>query len=216
MIEIRNIIDREEFDYQTLLSALGAYANPRMKISSMLKKGQVVRVKKGLYVFGDAWRRRPYVREILANLIFGPSVVSGDYVLAKCGLIPESVPTVTSSTVKRPHRFETPVGVFEYRQVPAALYAEGAMLADSPGGQYFSAVPERALVDKIRDDRGSSVKTLVDARQYLFDDLRLDEDAFYGLDVAVFKRCADASGSAKAGKCAALLQRNARDGYTGD
>lgn len=39
----------EEFDYQTLLDSVCGYARPRMKISGMLAKGDIIRVKKGLY-----------------------------------------------------------------------------------------------------------------------------------------------------------------------
>ena len=42
-------IPYEEFDYQTLLDSVHGYTQPRMKISGMLAKGDIVRVKKGLY-----------------------------------------------------------------------------------------------------------------------------------------------------------------------
>jgi hypothetical protein len=70
MIEtFRNQILHEEFDYQTLMDGLKGYARPRDKISDPLQKGIIIRVKKGLYIFGDEYRRRPYSREILANLM---------------------------------------------------------------------------------------------------------------------------------------------------
>ena len=51
MIEaIRNLIPYEEFDYQTLVSCLSDYARPRDKITVLLRKGDIIRIKKGLYV----------------------------------------------------------------------------------------------------------------------------------------------------------------------
>ena len=47
-IGLRKIINREEFDYPALMSALSAYANPRDKVTALLRKGVIVRVKKGL------------------------------------------------------------------------------------------------------------------------------------------------------------------------
>lgn len=85
---LRKTIPWEEFDYQALLQALKDYAYPRDKITDLLAKGVIVRVKKGLYVFGDAYRTRPYSREILANLIYGPSCVSLEYALHYHGLTP--------------------------------------------------------------------------------------------------------------------------------
>lgn len=90
-VDIRLQIAGEEFDYQTLISLLSAYSNPAMKISGLLKAGDIIRVKKGLYVFGQRHRRRPYSLELLANLIYGPSMVSSNYMLAHYGLIPEAV-----------------------------------------------------------------------------------------------------------------------------
>ena len=45
------------------------------------RHGGIVRVKKGLYVFGLDYRRGAWSREVLANLIYGPSYVSLDYAL---------------------------------------------------------------------------------------------------------------------------------------
>lgn len=59
---LRKRIGREEFDYLALMSALEDYANPRDKARSLMKKGGIVRVKKGLYLFGDEFRLRPISR----------------------------------------------------------------------------------------------------------------------------------------------------------
>jgi hypothetical protein len=72
---IRQLIARDVFDYQSLLGALSAYAKPRDKITRLLAGGDIVRVKKGLYCFGDAFQREPICLEHLANLIYGPSYV---------------------------------------------------------------------------------------------------------------------------------------------
>ena len=71
---LQKSIPYEEFDYQTLLDATHGYAQPRMKISGMLAKGDIVRVKKGLYILGESLRRQPFCRELLANLIYVPRI----------------------------------------------------------------------------------------------------------------------------------------------
>lgn len=45
---LRKAIPWEEFDYQALLQVLKDYAHPRDKITDLLAKGVLVRVKKGL------------------------------------------------------------------------------------------------------------------------------------------------------------------------
>lgn len=43
------------------------------------------------------------------------------------------------------------------------------------GRSFLMAVPEKALADKIRNDRGMAMRTSRDLKNYLFDDLRMDE-----------------------------------------
>ncbi|MHB0981603.1 MAG: type IV toxin-antitoxin system AbiEi family antitoxin domain-containing protein [Thermoleophilia bacterium] len=107
---LRARIEGEEFDYQALLGSLGDLSYPGDKITSLLRRGDIVRVKKGIYVFGRAYARRPYSRKVLANMLYGPSYVSLDYALQYHGLIPERVEAVTSMTIARARRFVTPVG----------------------------------------------------------------------------------------------------------
>ena len=149
-VDIRNHIQAEIFDYQTLSDALKGLAYPRNRINDLLRQGIIIRVKKGLYVFGDRYRRHPYSKELLANLVYGPSYVSLDYALAYHGLIPERVEALTSVTPNRSRRFSTPVGLFIYRQIPAQAYEVGMVRVEGEHGQAFLiASPEKALVDKI-------------------------------------------------------------------
>lgn len=80
--KLRKKAGREEIDYQFLLPLLAKYAYPRDKISSWLKAGDLIRVKKGLYVFGKDAALHPYSKEVLANLIYGPSAMHKDKNLA--------------------------------------------------------------------------------------------------------------------------------------
>lgn len=181
--ELRTRIEGEEFDYQTLLDALGGYASPRDAITRLLRDRVIIRVKKGLYVFGPAYARRPYSRELLANLIYGPSYVSLDYALQYHGLIPEQVYAVTSSTCSRARRFQTPAGLFIYRTVPLSGYWRGIDRTEIGGsGAALVATPEKALADKVRDDRGTGVNSVKRMLSYLLEDLRADEEGLRGLD----------------------------------
>ena len=60
MNDLRRRIGREEFDYPALMAALSEYSNPRARVTTLLRRGEIVRVKKGLYVLGDLHSRRPY------------------------------------------------------------------------------------------------------------------------------------------------------------
>ena len=173
--QIRRQIPTEEFDYQALLDCLKNYARPRDRISDLIKSGAIIRVKKGLYVFGPGYSRGPYSRELLANLIYGPSYVSLDYALAYHGLIPERVETVTSVTCAKARSFLTPVGRFTYRAVPLEYYQSGIDIVEiSEKRSFLLATREKALADKIYMDRGAAVGTASELEAYLFGNLRLD------------------------------------------
>ncbi len=171
-IDIRTRIQPEIFDYQTLTDALKDLSAPRDKITRLLREGVIVRVKKGLYVFGDKYRRYPYSKELLANLVYGPSYVSLDYALAYHGLIPERVEALTSVTPNRSRRFSTPVGLFIYRQIPARAYEVGMVRVEAEHGQAFLiASPEKALADKIVSVRGAHIASIGEMGRFLEEDL---------------------------------------------
>lgn len=204
---LRNQVGREEFDYQALMAALSKYSNPRDKVTRLLRQGAVVRVKKGLYVFGEEFRKRPFSRELLANLIYGPSFLSLDYALAYHGLIPERVEVLTSSTTKRARRFDTPVGQFHYRQAPVWYYHLGMDRVKHGDVAFLIAVPEKALADKVRDDRGQPRRSLTETADYLFEDLRVDRSGFLSMSSDFLSELAAAARSRKIELCARLLRR---------
>ncbi|MDA3971200.1 MAG: hypothetical protein PF442_07595 [Desulfobulbaceae bacterium] len=204
---LKEKIPQEEFDYQTLSGVLAAYTAPRDKITSLIKQGVIIRVKKGIYVFGKAWRRHPYSLETLANLIYGPSYISLEYALQFYGLIPEQVRTVTSVTTGRSRRFSTPVGDFSYWKIPMTAFASGMDLwQNAAGGAYLIAVPEKALTDKIQSERGLPIRSREDVERYLVENLRMDIDDLSPLSAKRIEEYAVLYRSQKARSLAAFIR----------
>ena len=176
---LRNTILGEEFDYVRLISALSSYAHPRDKITRLLQHEVIVRVKKGLYIFGPDFSRRSYSHEVLANVIYGPSYVSLQWALSFHGLIPERVQTVTSVTTKRDKIFETPVGRFTYRYLKVHKYTYGiehVTLSDDTA--FLMATREKALADVLAlCTQNMHLATHKDLTTFLFEDMRMDEQA---------------------------------------
>jgi len=190
--ELRRRISGEEFDYPALLDGLREYDRPRDKITNLLRQGRIIRVKKGIYIFGERYRRRPFSREILANMIYGPSYVSLDYALHYYGLIPERVEAMTSVTDGRGRRFFTPVGLFIYRGVPMNAYRIGIDQVELESGRSFLiATPEKALADKIQADRGTAIRSQAEMRIYLLDSLRIDPEGLGRLNAETISLIAD-------------------------
>lgn len=206
-------IPYEEFDYQTLLDAVRGYARPRMKISAMLAKGDIIRVKKGLYILGEPLRRRPFCRELLANLIYGPSYISLEYALHYHGLTPERVEAVTSVTCGRSRTFATPVGTFSYRMIPLEAFRTGMDRAELDDGRSFLvAIPEKALADRIVADRGAGISTQKELHEYLLSSLRIDPAGLRELDPVRVAEVARAYRSRRVKLLADLISRLHRGG----
>ena len=172
---IREKINQEIFNHSQVLDILRDYSKPRDVISNLLKRGDIIRIRKGLYVFGEFWRRNQFNRELLANLIYGPSIISLDYLLSNSGLIPESVSTITSITTGRSRTFDTPAGRYSYRQINKNRFSFGAELQKTETGSYLAANPLKALADKIYLDKRFKPTSPSSYAGYLFEDLRIDE-----------------------------------------
>jgi len=162
------------FDYQLLMDRLeGRFAAPRNKIQSLCRSGEIIRVKKGLYVSGtrpgEVSKINPMV---LSGLIYGPSYVSLEAALSYHGLIPERVEEITCMTSKRAKRFRTPQGRFRYTPISENAYPVGVGLESGDGGTWFLAEPEKALCDRIAQVRG--LRAARDVPALLRDELRID------------------------------------------
>lgn len=182
--QIRNTIEGEIFDYSQLMFALSNYRKPRDTVSVLLKRGHIIRVRKGLYVFGPVFRRTPLAMEPLANLVYGPSAISIDYALAGYGLIPERVTTITSIATGRSREFLTPVGRFSYNQLTGKRFSACLVRHNNPGGSVLIAEPLKALADKVWTDSRFKPTSIASFTDYLFADLRINEDTLAPLIIA--------------------------------
>lgn len=179
-LKLRKAIGREEFDYVQLTNALADYSGVRQKINELLKNGTITRVKKGLYVFAPEYNERPICKEVLANLIYGPSCISMEYALAFHGLIPERVDTITSVTPKRDKEFDTPLGRFTYRYLSAEKYSPGIeqiWLDDMH--PILIASPEKALCDYVTLNKITAENQEI--TEFLELDLRIDSSSLSNL-----------------------------------
>ena len=203
-LSMREKIGRDEFDYFALMNALSDYAAPRARVTTLLKSGEMIRVKKGLYVFGTQTRKGPICKELLANLIYGPSIVSLDSALAYYQMIPERIDAVTSVTTVQPRRFETPLGLFIYRPTPSLSSGIDRVVLGEKS--FLIATPERALADKLREDRNGRLRIRKEMETYLFENLRMDQDTVRNLDSDQLETFATELRSNKIRVCAALIR----------
>lgn len=172
---IRGSIKTEEFDYESLLQVLSNYKKPRDAITRLLRNESIIRVKKGLYVFGENYRKGFICKESLANLIYGPSYISLEYALSYYGLIPERVEQITSMTTLRSKIFQTPIGMFTYTHLHLRNFAVGITLVEADQRhQFLIATPEKALADRIASHK--NLTTTQDVHSFVCEGLRIEEE----------------------------------------
>lgn len=173
--------------HQVLLSLLKGYKRPNDKISELLKKGDLIALKKGIYLWQGENQNFPEPFAI-ANALYGPSYVSAESALSFHGLIPEQVFTVLSMTLKPAKSFTNDLGTFEYKKLTAPYYSFGVEYRKLRDSQFaLIASPEKALCDKIIMTPRVLFRSLKEAQTYLINDLRIEPGQLRELDSAAIQ-----------------------------
>jgi len=185
---VRIVGDEPVFETGLLLSGDVDPVHVRRQLSLWTRAGRLYQLRRGLYALAPPFQKVKPHPFLVANRLLRGSYVSQQSALAYHGLIPEVVPVTTSVTARRPRRWDTPLGAYEFRHVkPEFLY--GYRLTDLGGGQQaLAATPEKALLDLIYLQPGG------DAPDYLRE-LRLQN--LDNLDLSELSRQAGQTGSPK-------------------
>lgn len=160
------------------------------KVQELEKSGEIIRLKRGLYVVNPDINGRAISTELIANHLYGPSYVSMLYALRYYGMIPESVYSVQSLTIKHSRTFETKYGQFKYIFCPAEYFSIGLTQASFDNCTFVIATPEKALCDQMVYTPGLNLRYKRELLDYLEYDLRLDMDTFMKMNVSIIQQCA--------------------------
>ena len=147
----------------------------RLMMHRAVASGEVLRLKRGIYLLAPPYRRSEPHPFAIAALLHPSSHISLESALAHHGLIPEAVVQVSSVTAARSRTFATPVGVFSFDRVPATRPRSG-IEATRLDRQFwaFIATPLRAIADMVYLRREVSWRT--DGIAFLTESLRIEED----------------------------------------
>ena len=189
-IEVIKTIRNTPISGEELVAMLGDYKSPTMKLSQMEKSGEVIRLKRGLYVIDGRALGYPPSAPICSNHIYGPSYLSRQWTLSHYGLIPERVYELTAVCFKRTRTFENKLGRFTYRQVPEEYYPIGIKTEKYDGMTFTIASPEKALCDMILTDAYVPNLSMAALHRYLEEDIRFDMDELGGFDIGILSQCA--------------------------
>lgn len=158
------------------------------KLGLLERDGDIIRLKRGLYVCSEAITKKVLSLELIANRLLTPSYVSMSTALRYYGLIPEAVYVTQSMTTKEPREYETPVGRFVYTRMKRNTFNIGVRNVEENGYSFLIATPEKALCDLIANTPSLFLRYRKDALAYLEEDIRFDMDAFYKFNPAIFQQ----------------------------
>ena len=171
---------------EMLLDSLGDYGNPGMKITRMIRDGQIIRLKNGIYETGKIINNfQP------AQVIYGPSYISFDSALSYYGIIPEFAYHVSCATYRK-HKdkvFRTDICSYYYTDVPPDVFPYGVEVHELEGYVYRIATREKCVCDKLY--KMPPMGDVDELCVLMYDDLRFDEDDIGGLDYNAVSILAD-------------------------
>lgn len=173
------------FSYSDVLVWLeGTRNSVRGLVKRAIAAGEIIHIRRGLYCLSKKYQRVGISRNMLANLIYGPSYISFETALAFHGWIPEAVHSVSSVSLGRARTFETPLGYFDYVQVKQQPLLAGVVRIsseDEQGGSFFVAKPLKAVCDYVAA-HGLDWTGI----EPLEESLRIDEENFESLSAGDF------------------------------
>jgi len=135
-----------------------------------LKSGELIALKKGLYLFRDKYEKESLKNEYLeylANRLLSPSYLSLEYVLDKYSLLSESARALTSVSNKSAREFSNSLGVWRYYSLPLRLFT-GYKIKYFRNQPIYEASKAKALFDFLylrwRRGKEPNAKNIADLR----------------------------------------------------
>jgi len=110
----------------------------KLQLHQWVKKGELIRLKRGIYAFAD---KNPSQDEV-ARTLYEPCYISLESALHYYGFLPDVPFSLTLVTPKTTRRFVTPLGSFSYRHLKKELFFGYDV-------ETLMAHPEKAVLDTL-------------------------------------------------------------------
>ena len=179
-------------------------------INKLIREEMLIPLKKGLYVSSSylalvkAGRETETYLEFLSGIVRYPSYLSLEYVLAANGLIPETVFSLTSITLKTTRAYPSPLITFTYRNLQPKLFT-GFIEKKFQKQTFNIATPAKALFDYLYLRKMGS---RTEIERYLLSGARFNWDILTKNDRQEFANFVTLSGSKKMASILQILKVN--------
>lgn len=153
--------------------------NIYQKISLEEKKGNIVRIKRGLYssdINKDG--------EVISNICFSPSYISFEKALSIYGIIPEFVSAFTCACFNKVHNkaYINDKITLYYKNIPTSAFPLFvSTMKNEDGISYKIASKEKAVCDMLYIKY--PIRSIKDLKILLYDDMRFDYNEIINLDL---------------------------------
>jgi len=172
------------------------------------KKGEILGLKKGVYVSKEFVEREKLKQEFevylefLANKLLEPSYLSLGYVLSKHSLISEAIYELTSITLKTSRRITNDLGIFSYFKIKPSLFC-GWRLIKKGNFLIKEATKAKALFDFLYFQK----RGLEKINPSFIEELRLNLEEMQKSDWLEFEKYLEISKSKKMKKIFKIIKK---------
>jgi hypothetical protein len=162
--------------------------HPEQKIKYLKSKSEYKSLVRGLYLPKNS----KYSKFQIANILYGPSYVTGVTALSWLGWISDRTVTIHSATTKRGKVIDTDLGRFSYFHNIRDVFHIGLQyFTFGPGMSFIIATPTKALYDHIIMTPNLQFSGKKDLMDYLENDLRLEIDFLKDMNLKILKELVD-------------------------
>src|SRR3989338_3842317 len=119
------------------------------RINRAVAKGQLIRIKRGVFCLGKRLTVKPAHFFEIAQFIYWPSYISLESALSYHGLIPEAVYMTTSVCILRNKSFRNSFGDFSYKRLLTINFFIVVNYIEEGENKFLIASPWKALLDYI-------------------------------------------------------------------
>lgn len=148
--------DEPVFESALLLAGEVDPANIRLQLTRWVNGGRLYQLRRGLYALAPPYQKAKPHPFLVANALQPASYVSLASALAYYEMIPDTAQSTFSVTGGRPRRWNTPLGLYTFRHIQTDLLTGYHMTGLGNNQQALVATPEKALLDLLYFQPGSS------------------------------------------------------------
>lgn len=157
------------------------------KVRLLERDGEIIRLKRGLYVCNPEITGKALSTELIANHLYAPSYVSLSSALRYYGwYLKQYIPRNNDpETFQRFWYSDRKFELFICQEKPFLLVCQ---VSKQDGYAFVIATPEKALCDLIANSPNVNLRYLKDAEVYLAEDIRMEIEDFKQMNTSIFEK----------------------------